>query len=108
MKIFREVPVEGEGYLYDLHSCMYEYKPDKEKVSIETHDKTEKYIRGFVKDKHLPVENGVMKMFYHKTTDKIKFGAIKLSHCKNVIKENGNYYFESKGLKYILIRAKTD
>jgi len=102
MGIYRELPTDGT--LYDLHACTYEYKPTDE-TSILEHPKSDKFIRGVVKEASLPKEGGILKMHYHKTTNKVGFGAIKLSNCKNVIEEDGNFYLESKSLKYVLLKS---
>jgi len=105
-KIFHELPVnKSGGKIYDVFFTFYTYKPGKDKT-IEEHEHTDKYIRGVVKEKHLPKEGGALKMYHHSLTGVQKFGALKLNECKNIVEEDGSYYFECLEGKYLLIPVK--
>lgn len=100
--IERVLPVDGTGTIFDIYMTIFKFNYRKDK-SIKELPKSEKYIRGFVEDKNMPQEGGIFRMIHHRLSERLRFGALKLEHCRNIIEEEGHYYFEANDTPYILI-----
>lgn len=100
----REVPDNGSGTFFELYSATYKFTPKKDNL-LAKQAKSKVAIVGLVPDKNIPAEGGTFKMYHHKVGSIENYGAIKLDNCKNVIEEEGAYYFENDAGdgKYIIV-----
>jgi len=104
LEVLREVPDNGPGTFFELYSATYKYTPKKDNF-LDKQARSKIAIIGLVPDKYVPVEGGTFKMYHHKVGTIENYGAIKLDNCKNVVNEEGSYYFESDSGdgKYIIV-----